>query len=592
MLKTMRFRTRLLLSFWIILIPGLCLPAWHLFQTLKADIIREASANAFTELNFVDWLLETAPPFPSNAALDRWCKEIGRHLNYRVTVIAAGGRVIADSEVEEQQVPELDNHADREEVVGARRFGHASSIRYSETLEKNLIYAAKNIDYPFAPSGVLRVAIPLSSVESRLTEFGRQFWGMLIAIFIGAAFFSLILARKLEAPIRNIIQATTAIGEGDYSRRLDTDTSAEFATLVRCINDMAARIGANIDLITSQKQELEAVLEGMQEGVMLLDEKGKIKAVNPSITGIVRCLPSCVGHRPLEVFLSPEIQTACDQVLSGKEHIRLKAVMPNDRVYEVNLVRIPGNGAVVVFHDISELVRLEKVRQDFVANVSHELRTPLTSIKGYAETLQNTDFRATDQAGEFVNIIVKNADQMSRVVNDLLELTRLQQTPGQPETPTNVNAAAALRSAAETCSPMLEAKQIRINNQLPDVVTVQGDEYSIIQVFRNLLDNAVRHSPEGSSLTVSAKEAGDKMVFSVLDEGSGIPGQHLKRIFERFYRVDKERSRASGGTGLGLAICRNAVRKMGGDIWAESPPENRAKGSVFYFSLKKAYKDL
>jgi len=586
-MKTMRFKTRLLLSFWIILIPGLCLPAWHLFQTLKADIIREASANAFTELDFVDWLLETAPPFPDNAALDQWCKKIGPRLNYRVTIIAAGGRVMADSELPNTHIPELDNHADREEVVGARRFGHASSIRYSETLEKSLIYAAKNINYPFAPSGVLRVAVPLSIVEARLTEFSRQFWGMLALLFASAAVLTMVLAQKLEAPIRRIIQAATAIGEGDYSRRLDPDTSAEFTPLVRCINDMAERIGANIDLITNQKQELEAVLEGMQEGVMLLDGDGKIKNVNPSLTGIVQYLPSCVGHRPMEVFLSPEIQAACDQVLSGKEHIRLKAAMSNDRVYEVNLVRIPEDGAVVVFHDISELVRLEKVRQDFVANVSHELRTPLTSIKGYAETLQNPAFRAGDQAGDFVNIIIKNADQMSRVVNDLLELTRLQQKPGQLEALTDVNAAAAFRSAAETCAPMLDAKQIRIDNQLPGVVRVQGDEHSLVQVFRNLLDNAVRHSPEESRITVSAKEAGDKVVFAVEDEGTGIPGQHLKRIFERFYRINKERSRASGGTGLGLSICRNAVRKMGGEIWAESPPENGTRGSVFYFSLRK-----
>ncbi|MFZ2806841.1 MAG: histidine kinase dimerization/phospho-acceptor domain-containing protein, partial [Desulfosalsimonadaceae bacterium] len=425
-MRTMRFRTRLLLSFWIILIPGLCAPAWYIFQTLKTDIIHEATANAFTELNFVGWLLEKNPEFENSLTLDKWCKELGTQLNYRITVIAAGGRVLADSEVEGRMIPELDNHADREEIIGARKLGQASSIRYSETLGKNLIYAAKNINYPISPSGVLRVAIPLSGVEARLESFSHQFWGILLAIFASTTILSLILAQKLEAPIRKIIQAATDIGEGDYSRRLEfeIETGTEFSPLVRCINDMAGKIGQNIDMITAQKQELEAVLEGMQEGVMLLDRDGKIKAVNQALTGIARCLPSCVGRRPMEVFLDAEIQAACDQILSEKEHMRLKAAMRNDRVYEVNLVKIPEDGAVVVFHDISELVRLEKVRQDFVANVSHELRTPLTSIKGYAETLQNPSFRAGDQAGEFVNIIVKNADQMSRVVADLLELTK------------------------------------------------------------------------------------------------------------------------------------------------------------------------
>ena len=586
-MRGIRFRTRLLLSFWMILILALCLPTYYILHTLKNDIAREATASAFIELNFVGWLLEKTPEIETIQALDAWCKELGNQVKYRITVIAAGGRVIADSEVAGPMIPQLDNHADREEVIGARRMGQASSIRYSETLEKNLIYAAKNINLQAAPSGVLRLAIPLSTIEARLANFSRQFWWVLMTIFTGATLLSLILAQRLESPIRNIIRAATAIGEGDFSRRLDTDTGTEFAPLARCINDMAAKIGQNIDMITAQKQELEAVLEGMQEGVMLLDNEGKIKAVNQALTGIARCLPSCLGRRPMEVFLDAEIQAACDQILSEKEHMRLKAAMRNDRVYEVNLVKIPEDGAVVVFHDISELVRLEKVRQDFVANVSHELRTPLTSIKGYAETLQNPSFRASDQAGEFVGIIVKNADQMSRVVADLLELTKLQQKSPQPEKPAVFNAAACFRSALDTCMPMMREKHIRVMNLLATAIPVQGDEHSLVQVFRNLLDNAIRHSPEGSCITVSSKETNDMVVFAFEDEGTGIPRQHLKRIFERFYRVDKERSRASGGTGLGLSICRNAVQKMGGDIWAQSPPENHAKGSVFYFSLKK-----
>jgi len=590
-MTNMRFRTRLMLSFWIILILALCLPAYYINQTLKNDIIREATASAFTELNFVDWLLEKAPAFENNQALDDWCKEIGSQVKYRITIIAAGGRVIADSDVKGSAITTLDNHADREEVIGARKSGQASSLRYSGTLKKNLIYAAKNINYSFVPSGVLRVAVPLSTVETRLAHFSRQFWAILLAIFVTTTILSLIFAQKLETPIRKIILAATAIGEGDFSRRLDVDTGTEFAPLARCINDMTGKIGQSIEMITAQKQELEAVLEGMQEGVMLLDREGKIKAVNQALSGIARCMPTCVGHRPMEIFLNAEIQSACDEVLGGEEHLRLKIAMPNDREYEVNLVKIAEEGAVVVFHDISELVRLEKVRQDFVANVSHELRTPLTSIKGYAETLQDPSFRAGDQAGAFANIIVKNADQMSRVVSDLLELTRLQQKNAQPEMLAPVNAAACFHTAAETCMPMLNEKNILLHNLLVGPIPVQGDEHSIVQVFRNLLDNAIRHSPDGSRITVFSKDTNDTVVFGVEDEGSGIPKQHLKRIFERFYRVDKERSRASGGTGLGLAICRNAIQKMGGAIWAESPPGNRTKGSGFYFSLKK-FKDF
>jgi len=319
---------------------------------------------------------------------------------------------------------------------------------------------------------------------------------------------------------------------------------------------------------------------------MLLDKHGKIKTTNEALTWIAKCVPSCVGRRPMEVFLNPEIQDACNQVLSGKDAIKRKVKIDNETIYEVNLVKIPEGGAVVVFHDISELVRLEKVRQDFVANVSHELRTPLTSIKGYAETLQDKKFRSSDHSENFVKTIVKNADQMSNIVKDLLELTKLQQR--QKNRLSAVDASACFSSACETCIPMSNEKKISIDNRLPKAVPVMGDKNSLIQVFCNLLDNAIRHSPPDTTISISAGTEIDSVTFMVADEGDGIPQQHQGRIFERFYRVDKERSRASGGTGLGLSICKNAVTGMGGKIWVKSPPEDQLKGSAFYFSLNKA----
>ncbi len=576
-----------MLSFWLILILSLCIPAYYIFQTLKNDIYKEANANAFTQLNFIQWLLEETPEFENEPALDQWCKDIGAHLNYRITVIAAGGRVIADSDVAYQNVSSLDNHAGREEIIGARKSGQASSIRYSMTIKRKLIYAAKNINLPDAPSGVLRVAIPLSTIETRLAYLGHRFWLILFVIFIITTLLSFFLTRKLESPILEIIATANAVGEGNYDQRLDMDTGTEFARLSECINDMTRKIRQDIERITEQKQELEAVFEGMAEGVMLLDKDGKIKATNQALIKIAKCVPSCVGRRPMEVFLNPEIQETCDQVLQKEIAIRRKVEIDNQTIYEVNLVKIPDGGAVVVFHDISELVRLEKVRQDFVANVSHELRTPLTSIKGYAETLLDEKFRVSDQANSFVKTIVKNTDQMSNIVNDLLELTKLQQQQKKTVLLSKVNAAACFSSAWETVMPMSNKKGVFIDNRLPDSLPVMAEENSLIQVFRNLLDNAIRHSPTDTKISVFAKINNDAIIFSVQDEGTGIPLQHQKRIFERFYRVDKERSRAFGGTGLGLSICKNAVFGMGGKIWVKSPPEDESKGSVFYFSLNK-----
>jgi two-component system, OmpR family, phosphate regulon sensor histidine kinase PhoR len=298
-------------------------------------------------------------------------------------------------------------------------------------------------------------------------------------------------------------------------------------------------------------------------------------------------MPSCEGHRPMEVFLNPEIQKACDEVLAGKDHIQMKAAIDAETVYEVNVVRILSGGAVAVFHDISGLVHLEKVRQDFVANVSHELRTPLTSIKGYAETLLDPKMRSDETMEAFLGTILKNANQMTNIVNDLLELTKLQSRDRPALTLTETNASACFAAAEETCRIISKEKHIRLVNQLPETIPVIAEENALVLVFRNLLDNAIRYSDAGTTITAGAAETDGMATFTVQDEGPGIPLRHQKRIFERFYRIDKERSRASGGTGLGLAICRHAVNAMGGDIRVESPPPGKTRGSVFYVSLKK-----
>ena len=235
--------------------------------------------------------------------------------------------------------------------------------------------------------------------------------------------------------------------------------------------------------------------------------------------------------------------------------------------------------------EIERLTKLDEIKSEFVSNVSHELRTPLTSIKGYAETLQDKKIRASDQADTFVKTIVKNADQMTNIVNDLLELTKLQQQERGKIQLSAVDAAACFSSAWATCIPMSNEKKIVLDNRLPESVPIIGDKNSLIQVFCNLLDNAIDHSPPDTTITVFAETGMEAVTFKISDEGTGIPQQHQGRIFERFYRVDKERSRASGGTGLGLSICKNAVTGMGGTIWVKSPPDGQLNGSVFCFTL-------
>jgi len=319
---------------------------------------------------------------------------------------------------------------------------------------------------------------------------------------------------------------------------------------------------------------------------MLLDRNGRIKAMNPTLESIAGFTLPYIGKKPMEVFLSTEIQSACDKVLSGTPEYNFTLTQDIDTVYEVYLVRIPEGGVLVVFHNISERRRLEKIRRDFVANVSHELKTPLTSVKGYVETLLSGAFAFPEDARSFLQIILKSTNQMTHIVNDLLQLTRLQEKP-QFQRLSTVNAAECFNAAWDNAFPLAEKRGITLENRLQKVLPVTSDEQDLIRVFGNLLQNAIRYTPEGSIITVFAEDKEKEILFGVRDQGPGIGIKHQSRIFERFYRADKERSRLSGGTGLGLAICRNAVTGMGGRIWVESPPKDAATGSIFFFTLPK-----
>jgi two-component system phosphate regulon sensor histidine kinase PhoR len=600
MLKNLSFRSRLLLSFWGVIFLALLLPSIYYRQTLSRDIEADTRSNAIHQLNLAFWLFYQEQPFQTATSLQEWCKTLGEHLGTRITYVAEDGKVIADSRVSFSRVPAMDNHANRPEIIQAYKEDLGTSTRYSTTLGKHLIYSARRTNgHGAIPSGVIRVAVPFSEVKRRLDNLSKNFLLTIVITLLATFFLSYILVRQLEIPIRRMIRAAQAVGSGDYRERIRRYPGKEFLPLAQAINQMAESIETHIQIITEQKQQLEAILNGMTEGVMVLDSSGKIKTTNEALGRIIPDLPTSMGRRPLEVIRSHELQKACDQVIGGNYHresqpLRLEISLDIGRVFDVNIVQLgdreQGIGAIVVFHDISELKRLEKVRQDFVANVSHELRTPLTSIKGYAETLLNEGIEGSDSAGDFLQIILKHANHMSKMVDDLLQLARLEATQLPPES-VLVNAADGLHSAWKACASLAGEKDMLLENLLPEEgVLVRADSEQLEQVFRNLLENAVKYSPPGGTVTVSSDVGPGSVTFQVRDEGPGIPIQDQTRIFERFYRVEKDRTNHKESTGLGLAICRHIIQNHGGKIWLESPPQGETKGSAFFFTLPLATK--
>lgn len=593
------FRTRLLVAFWAVLALTLLLPPWYYFHIVQRETLEESRNNAVQQINLAAWMLHFHHDVKTVEELQSLLEELGRQMQVRLTYVEEGGRVIADSQVPVAEIPNLDNHADRPEIIGSMSQEVAVLFRYSRTTEKELIYAAKRVTMDHSvPSGILRLAAPISKVKEPLERLKHTILLFLALVLMASAFLSYIIIRRLNRPIRDMIEAAEAISLREYTQRIRSSPGQEFYPLTQAINKMAQSIEEHVRTISAQKQQLEAIFDAMREGVMVLDLKGRIKNTNRSFSTLIPGVTQVIGRRPLEVIVNLELQKLCDEVLaSGDQGVQdrffhTQLVLDGERTYDINAVGLPrqqgGMGAVFVFHDISELKRLERVRRDFVANVSHELRTPLTSIKGYTETLLAEVPPGTEQTSSFLQVILRNTNQMIKMVEDLLQLARLETTdPSFKPVPLNVGN--ALLAAWKTCSPLAEAKGLRFENELPEEgIQVSADSDQLFQVFRNLLENAIRHSPAGGVLNVSCRSEAEKAVFAIRDEGAGIPRQDQQRIFERFYQVERHRGDRSGGTGLGLAICRHIIRNHGGTIWLQSPNPGATNGTTFFFTLALA----
>jgi two-component system phosphate regulon sensor histidine kinase PhoR len=420
-------------------------------------------------------------------------------------------------------------------------------------------------------------------------EFPGALFLIVILVFLAIGWFS--VGRILVQPLNEMIGVVEKFAEGLFNWRVRLGTrNDELGQMGNALNRMAQETGERIDRLAKNLAETEALLRGMEEGVLILDLNGRIKQMNGAMgTILAHAFPSDVGRHYLEVFRDPELNDLIQATLTDKKGHRrsLSPLGQPGKTFQVqsSSVQYPengGEGVIVVFHDMTDLKHLERVRQDFVANVSHELRTPLTAIKGYVEALRDGGLQDPVQAGEFLRVIQRHSERMDKIVSDLLLLSEME-SPDRVLQKESLNLPEIIQAAVEAVRPMAEGKRQKIQVvPMEGIAPLRADSQKIHQVLINLLNNAISYTPEEGSITVGARPVPDGAEVSVTDDGIGIPSEDLSRIFERFYRVDKGRSRELGGTGLGLSIVKHIVEAHGGHVRVESKP---GKGSRFTFFL-------
>ena len=528
--------------------------------------------------------------------LESLVQRLGRASGTRITVIvadrtgAARGKVLADSD---SNPTEMENHATRPEFLTALLGRPGRAIRYSETLRQDMMYVAVPVTEEGRLTTIIRTAVPLTRVNDALTSLYGSIAVSAIVAAVLAAIIGLYVSRRISGQMSEIKVGAERLAAGDFTHKLFVPRVEEFASVAESINRMAEELDDKLRRLTHERNEREAVLASMVEGVLAVDTDERVIAVNAAAARLLDTDPTAAEGKSIqEIVRNPDLQHVVAQTLGGHRPVEADIVMrvgAEERNLQANGTLLHGDGegddvgAVVVLNDVTRLKRLEAVRRDFVANVSHELKTPVTSIKGFAETLEDGALDDPAAAHRFVRIIAGQADRLNSIIEDLLALSTLEQSGDSPLLQLEeADLCDVVAVALEVCGPKAEAKSIELREDCPGRLLARVSPPLLEQAVVNLIDNAVKYSTEGSMVVVTLEERGDEVVVSVIDTGQGIAGEHLPRLFERFYRVDKARSRDLGGTGLGLAIVKHVAQIHGGRVSVDSV---LGRGSTFRIHL-------
>ena len=578
-------QARLFWAFTLVTLIAAALPAVFSRNTLYQDRLDLAGRQALAQVSVIQSVLEANADERQIAALLAAVKEIGA----RMTVTGSDGTVLRDSHIEGDALLQLDSHGDRPEIEAALREGRGISLRHSNTLGIAAVYAAVRL----ANGDILRLAVPQANIRRGLEKELSMLSAVVACVAAVCLLLSVFITRRFRNGIDTMAEVVAVIAKNKGGRRLLNVPGREFLPLAYAVNRMAENIEEYVATTTDQHTQLEVILDSMHEGILVLGPSGKIRRYNRAVQALFPAIGEALDRQLIEGIPIPALQRRVDELLHDEVPEKDRERQGDDAVHFEQdghflvahlsrpVERNQSLGAVIVIYDATHIMRLERIRRDFVANVSHELRTPLTAITGYAETLAGLE--ELDPAHRnFAAIIHKHAQALARVVSELLALARIEDTREKIQL-SPVDPVEPLNEAIRLCAEAAGRKSLRFDLALADGMVVMGNTPLLAQVFRNLLENACRYSPEGGTIAISGAARENEAVFSVMDQGPGIAVEELSRIFERLYQVKKQRN--SGSSGIGLAISKHIVERHGGTIWAESPYHGFATAMLFTLPL-------
>jgi len=522
-------------------------------------------------------------------ALQNVIRALGERTKSRLTIISVKGIVIADSQ---EDPDKMDNHLDRPEIKATKFAGYGSATRFSQTLQLKMMYRAQAVHSKTKLLGYVRVSLPLTVINHRQIEIQKLVLISAVIAGIIALILGFYFARSFTNPLIKMTEVAEAISRGEYDKRIQIDQDDEIGQLAKAFNRMAISSSERITDIINDRNSLAMILRGMVEGVIAVDKNQHIVHINEAAARMLNVSMTTSLNRPVwEQVRFKEINTALEQALNENDVVESQLRLPSEQndlvinIYVAVLVDVQQEptGAIIVLHDISKLDRLIKIRRDFVANASHELKTPITAIKGLAETILDDREMPEDTKNNFIEKISAQSTRLSILVTDLISLSRLESDP-DIDNFRRIEIQGLLERSVNGAMQLCSEKNLNIEMILntDSKLVVMGDGHALSQLIDNLIDNAIHYTSKGGDIKLSLEEKDSQAVLTIADTGIGIEPKEQSRIFERFYRIDKARSKVLGGTGLGLSIVKNIVRQHRGAISIES---QLGVGSRFQISL-------